>query len=170
MTIPGLGNQKVVSDGKLLWTITPDARLATKVDLEAVQRKWHRPLPNQATAIRDIFGVVKPGSVQFVKDEKVEGVMTQLFEGVPEVGVDRPRNAAVPNRVRAWVGEDGLLRRQVLMQGTQVLMDATFRIKSTNPRIYPGLFTFTPPKDYEVQDLTDSTLESLHSLASGVPS
>ncbi len=167
MKIPGLGKQKVISDGRLLWTITPDARLATKVDLAAVERKWHKPLPNQATAIRDVFEVVKPGSARFVKDEPVDGVMTHLFEGVPEIGVDLPRKAVVPNRVRAWIGEDGLLRRQVLMSGSQVLMDATFTIKNTNPKIRPGLFTFTPPKDYEVQDLTEPTLQSLRSLAGG---
>lgn len=167
MKIPGLGKQKVVSDGKILWTITPDARLATKVDLEAIRKKWRRPLPNQATAIRDVFEVMKPGSARFIKEEKVEGVTTQLFEGVPDVGADMPRDAAVPDRVRAWVGEDGLLRRQVLMRGGQVLMDATFKIKNTNPRIEPGLFTFTPPKDYEVQDMTESTLQSLRSLNSG---
>jgi len=166
MKVAGLGEQKVLSDGRTLWTVTPQARLATKVDLEAVQKSWRRPLPNQATAIRDVFEIVKPGTVKFVKDETIEGVRTRLFEGVPEVGVDL-RRAAVPDRLRAWVGEDGLLRRQVLMKGDEVLMDARFRITDKNPRIRPGLFKFEPPADYQVQDLTESTLKTLRSLESG---
>src|SRR5947208_686322 len=63
LKIPGLGEQKVISDGRTLWTITPQAKLATKVDLEAVQKAWHRPLANQATAIRDVFDAVKPGTI-----------------------------------------------------------------------------------------------------------
>ncbi len=167
MNVPGLGEQRIVSDGRVLWTITPQARIATKVDLEAVRKTWHHPMPNQATAIRDIFESVKPGSVRYVRDEMVQGVKTRLFEGVPEIGVDAGPNAALPNRVRAWVGEDGLLRRQVLMKGTEVLMDATFRITDTNPHIGAGLFTFDPPRDYQVQDLTESTLQSLRTLAPG---
>ncbi len=167
MTISGLGTQTVVSDGRTLWTITPQARLATKVDLGAVRKSWHRPLPNQATAIRDVFEVVKPGTIRFVKDEPIQGTKTRLFEGIPETGVNAPRDARLPDRIRAWVGEDGLLRRQVLMRGREVLMDASFRIKDTNPRIRAGLFTFDPPSGYEVQDLTESTLKSLRSLERG---
>ena len=139
----------------------------TKVDLQAVQKSWKRPLPNQATAIRDIFEVVKRGSVRLMKDETLQGVRTHLFEGVPEIGLDLRREATLPDRVRAWVGEDGLLRRQVLLKGSEVLMDATFRITDTNPHIGPGLFTFEPPSDYQVQDLTESTLQTLRSLAPG---
>jgi outer membrane lipoprotein-sorting protein len=68
--------------------------------------------------------------------------------------------------VRAWVGEDGLLRRQVLMKGTQVQMDATFRITDKNPHIGPGVFRFDPPSDYQVQDLTESTIKALRSIES----
>ena len=167
MKIAGLGEQEVVSDGRTLWTITPQARLATKVDLDAVQKSWHRPLPNQATAIRDVFEVVKPDTVRFVRNEQVQGTETRLFEGVPETGVNAPRDARLPDRIQAWIGEDGLLRRQVLMKGSEVLMDATFSIKDTNPHIRPGLFRFDPPSDYEVQDLTESTLKSLGSLERG---
>ena len=53
------------------------------------------------------------------------------------------------------------------MKGDQVLMDATFRITDRNPHIRAGLFKFEPPSDYQVQDLTQSTLQSLRSLASG---
>ena len=53
------------------------------------------------------------------------------------------------------------------MKGDEVLMDATFQIMDKNPHIRPGLFTFEPPSDYQVQDLTDSTLQTLRSLASG---
>jgi outer membrane lipoprotein-sorting protein len=167
MKVAGLGEQQIMSDGKILWTVTPQARLATKIDLQAVRRSWHRPLPNQALAIRDVFEIIKPGTVRSVKEEALRGVKTRLFEGTPETGLDLRRNAALPDRVRAWVGEDGLLRRQVLMKGDEVLMDATFQIMDTNPHIRPGLFTFEPPSDYQVQDLTDSTLQTLRSLASG---
>jgi len=166
MKVAGLGEQKIISDGKTLWTVTPQARLATKIDLQAVGRSWHRPLPNQALAIRDVFEVIKPGTVRSVKEETLLGVQTHLFEGIPETGLNLRRNAALPDRVRAWVGEDGLLRRQVLMKGDEVLMDATFRIMDKNPHIRPGLFTFKPPSDYQVQDLTDSTLQTLRSLGS----
>jgi len=164
MSIPGLGEQRIVSDGRVLWTITPQARIATKVNLEVVRRAWHHAMPNQATAIRDIFETVKPASVRYIRDEAVQAVKTRLFEGVPEIGVEARPNAALPNRVRVWVGEDGLLRRQILMKGTEVLMDATFSITDTNPHIGAGLFTFEPPRDYQVQDLTDSTLQSLRAL------
>jgi len=167
MNVAGLGEQRIVSDGNILWTVTPQARLATKIDLQAVRRSWHRPLPNQALAIRDVFEVIKPGTVRSVKEQALRGVQTRLFEGIPEIGLDLRRNAVLPNLVRAWVGEDGLLRRQVLMRGDEVLMDATFRIMDKNPHIRPGLFTFEPPSDYQVQDLTDSTLRTLRSLASG---
>ena len=167
MKVAGLGEQKIMSDGKILWTVTPQARLATKIDLQLVKRSWHRPLPNQALAIRDVFEVIKPGTVRSVKEEALQGVQTRLFEGIPETGLNLQRNAVLPNRLRAWVGEDGLLRRQVLMKGDEVLMDATFRIMDKNPHIRPGLFTFEPPADYQVQDLTDSTLQTLRSLASG---
>ncbi len=167
MNIPGLGEQRILSDGRVLWTITPQARIATKVDLEAVRKTWHHPMPNQATAIRDIFESVKPGSVRYLRDEKVQGVKTRLFEGVPEIGVDARPNAALPNRIQVWVGEDGLLRRQILMKGTEVLMDATFRITDTNPHIGAGLFAYNPPRDYQVQDLTESTLQSLRALTPG---
>src|SRR5882724_10921862 len=164
--VAGLGDQKVMSDGRILWTVTPEAHLATKVDLEAVQEAWHRPLPNQAAAIRDVFEVMKPGTVRFVREESVGGETTRLFEGVPENGVNGPHAASLPDRVRAWVGEDGLLRRQVLQKGGQVMMDATFRITDKNPRIGPGLFRFDPPVDYQIQDLTDSTLKALQSIES----
>ncbi len=164
MKIPGLGEQRIVSDGRILWTITPQARVATKVDLQTIQRTWHHPMPNQATAIRDIFASVKPGSVRYLREERLHGETTRLFEAVPEIGVAARRRAALPDRVRAWVGEDGLLRRQTLFKGSEVLMDATFRITDTNPHIAPGLFKFNPPSDYHVQDLTESTLESLRSL------
>jgi outer membrane lipoprotein-sorting protein len=131
-----------------------------------VHNAWRRPLPNPVTAIRDVFEIARPGTVKFVKDETIQGVRTRLFEAVPEVGVDL-RRAAVPDRLRAWVGEDGLLRRQVLMKGDEVLMDARFRITDKNPRIRPGLFRFEPPPDYQVQDLTESTLRTLRSLESG---
>jgi outer membrane lipoprotein-sorting protein len=167
MKVARLGEQKIVSDGRVLWTITPQARLATKIDLEVVRRSWGRPLPNQAMAIRDVFEVVKPGTVRFVREEAVRGVMTRLFEAVPEAGVDPGPGAALPDRMRAWVGSDGLLRRQVLMRGDEVLMDARFRITDRNPRIRPGQFRFEPPPDYQVQDLTESTLEALRSLAAG---
>ena len=167
MKVAGLGDQTIISDGRILWTITPQARIATKVDLAAVRKSWGRPLPNQAMAIRDVFDVIKPGTARLVKEERVHGEMTRLFEGVPEVGTDLGRGAAVPNRVRAWVGDDGLLRRQTLMKGDQVLMDATFRITDTNPHIHSGSFKYEPPSDYQVQDLTQSTLQSLRSLASG---
>lgn len=167
MEVAGLGEQKIVSDGRTLWTITPQARLATRVDLDRVQRSWKRSLPNQATAIRDVFGVVKPDSVRFVKDEVVQGVKTRLFEAVPEVGLETRRGAPLPDRMKAWVGEDGLLRRQVLLRGDEILMEATFRITDKNPHIRAGLFRFDPPSDYQVQDLTESTLQSLRSLESG---
>ena len=167
MKVAGLGDQMIVSDGRILWTITSEARIATKVDLVAVQKSWGRPLPNQAMAIRDVFEVIKSGTARFLKEEQLHGVKTRLFEGVPEIGMDLRRGAALPERVRAWVGDDGLLRRQVLMKGDQVLMDATFRITDKNPHIRSGLFKFEPPADYQVQDLTESTLQSLRSLASG---
>jgi len=167
MKVAGLGDQTIVSDGHILWTITPQARIATKVDLEAIQKSWGRPLPNQAMAIRDVFEVIKPGTARFLHEERVRGEMTRLFEGVPEVGMDLGRGAALPNRVQVWVGDDGLLRRQKLMKGDQILMDATFRITDKNPHIRSGLFKFDPPSDYQVQDLTQSTLQSLRSLASG---
>ena len=165
LEVAGLGRQKVMSDGHFLWTVTPQARLATKIDLDAVQRAFGRPLPNQAAAVRDVFEVFKPG-VRLVKEEPVQGVHTRLFEGTPEVGVELPRNAALPDKMRAWVGDDGLLRRQVLLRGGDVLMDATFEITDTNPRIGPGLFGFVPPSDYQVQDLTESTIKTLRSLES----
>lgn len=164
--VAGLGDQKVMSDGRILWTVTPDAHLATKIDLEAVQKAWHRPLPNQASAIRDVFEVMKPGTVRYVRDETVGGETTRLFEGVPENGVSGPHPASLPDRIRAWVGDDGLLRRQVLQKGEQVMMDATFRITDRNPRIGPGLFRFEPPVDYQIQDLTDSTVKALQSIES----
>lgn len=164
LKVAGLGPQRVMSDGHTLWTITPQARLATKIDLEAVQRSWNHPLPNQVTAVRDVFEVIRPGSVRLVKDEQVDGVHTRLFEGVPAVGIEVSRNTALPDRMRAWVGDDGLLRRQVLLRGGEVLMDATFQITDTNPRIGPGLFTFDPPADFQVQDLTQSTIQTLRSL------
>src|SRR6266705_1334031 len=71
MKVAGLGDQTIVSDGRMLWTITPQARVATKVDLVAVQKSWGRTLPNQAMAIRDVFEVIKPGTVQFMKEERV---------------------------------------------------------------------------------------------------
>src|SRR2546428_3334410 len=167
MKVAVLGDQTIVSDGRILWTVTPQARIATKVDLVTVQKSWGRPLPNQAMAIRDVFEVIKPGTARFLHEERVRGEMTRLFEGVPEVGMDLGRGAALPNRVQVWVGEDGLLRRQKLMKGDQILMDATFRITDKNPHIRSGLFKFDPPSDYQVQDLTQSTLQSLRSLASG---
>ncbi len=167
LKVSGLGDQKIISDGRTLWTITPQAKLATKIDLEALQKSWHRPLPNQATAIRDIFEVMKPGTARYVKDERVGAIPTRLFEGVPEIGVQQRRGATLPDHVRAWVGEDGLLRRQILLKGTEILMEATFRVTDTNPHIGPGLFRFDPPADYQVQDLTQSTLQTLRSLASG---
>ena len=167
MKVPGLGEQRVISDGRTLWTITPQGKLATKVDLVAVQKSWHRPLTNQATAIRDVFEALKPDTIRWIQTEKVHGTKTELFEGVPETGVNAARDARLPDRMRAWVGEDGLLRRQVLMRGKEVLMDATFTIQDTNPHIRPGLFSFHPPKGYEVQDLTQTTLESLRSLEKG---
>src|SRR6266571_1083317 len=127
MKVAGLGDQTIVSDGRMLWTITPQARIATRVDLVAVQKSWGRSLPNQAMAIRDVFEVIKPGTARFLREERVRGETTRLFEGVPEVGMDLGRGAALPNRVRVWVGEDGLLRRQKLMKGDQILMDTTFR-------------------------------------------
>jgi outer membrane lipoprotein-sorting protein len=167
MKVAGLGDQTIVSDGRMLWTITPQARVATKVDLVAVQKSWGRTLPNQAMAIRDVFEVIKPGTVQYLKEERVRGEMTRLFEGIPEVGMELGRGAALPSRVRVWVGEDGLLRRQKLMKADQILMDTTFRITDKNPHIRSGMFKFEPPSDYQVQDLTQSTLQSLRSLASG---
>jgi hypothetical protein len=85
---------------------------------------------------------------------------------VPDNGVEVSHNPSLPDRVRAWVGEDGLLRRQVLMKGTQVQMDATFRITDKNPHIGPGMFGFDPPSDYQVQDLTESTIQALRSIES----
>ncbi len=170
MNASGLGQQTVLSDGRMLWTITPDARLATKIDLGTVQKSWHRPLPNQATAIRDVFETMKPGTVRFVKEEQIRGTKTSLFVGVPETGLDLHGDTALPDRMRAWVGDDGLLRRQVLLRGNEVRMDATFRITDKNPHIRPGLFTFEPPSDYQVQDLTESTLKSLRSLETGATS
>jgi outer membrane lipoprotein-sorting protein len=167
MKIGGIGKEIIVSDGRTLWTITPDARLATKIDLKTVQRSWHRPLPNQATAIRDIFETMKPGSARFVREETVLGLKTSLFEAEPETGLASGEGGALPDHVRAWVGSDGLLRRQVLMKGGEVRMDASFSITDKNPHIHPGMFTFSPPSDYQVQDLTESTLKSLRSLEAG---
>ena len=167
MRIGGIGKQTIVSDGQTLWTITPEARLATKIDLKSVQKSWRRPLPNQATAIRDVFETMKPGTARFVREEAVLGLKTSLFEGEPETGLTAREGAALPDRVRVWVGSDGLLRRQVLMKGSEVRMDATFSITDKNPHIHPGMFTFSPPSDYQVQDLTQSTLKSLRSLETG---
>ncbi len=167
MKIGGIGKQTIVSDGRTLWTITPEARLATKIDLEYVQKSWHRPLPNQATAIRDIFETMKPGTARFLREETVLGMKTSLFEAEPETGLAARESGALPDRVRAWVGSDGLLRRQVLMKGGEVRMDATFSITDKNPHIRPGMFTFSPPSDYQVQDLTQSTLKSLRSIETG---
>jgi len=96
----------------------------------------------------------------------VLGMKTRMFGGAAENGVALSHNPSLPDRVRAWVGEDGLLRRQVLLKGDQVQMDATFRITDKNPRIGPGLFNFDPPSDYQVQDLTESTIQTLRSLES----
>jgi outer membrane lipoprotein-sorting protein len=167
MKIPGLGNQNVISDGRTLWTITPDARVATKIDLVAVQKSWHRPLANQATAIRDVFGAAKPGTIRWLQSERISGIATQKFEAVPEIGVDAARNARVPDRMQFWVGDDGLLRRQVLLRGNDVLMDAHFTIVDKNPHIPAGQFSFHPPSGYEVKDMTKSTLESLRALEKG---
>jgi len=164
VTTPGIGKQTVISDGHSLWTITPNARLATQIHLDAVQKSWHRPLPNQATSIRDVFEVVKPDSVRWIQTERLHGLKTEVFEGIPETGVNAPHDARLPDRIRAWVGEDGLLRRQILMRGKEVLMDASFKIEDTNPHIRAGAFSFHPPSNYEVQDLTETTLKSLREL------
>jgi len=167
MKIPGLGNQTVVSDGRTLWTITPDARVATKIDLAAVQKSWHRPLANQATAIRDVFDAAKPGTIRWLSSQRISGIATQKFEAIPEIGVDAAHNARVPDRMQFWVGDDGLLRRQVLLRGNDVLMDAHFKIVDTNPHIPAERFSFHPPASYEVKDMTKSTLESLRALEKG---
>ncbi len=167
MQVSGLGEQRIVSDGRTLWTITPQARLATKIDLVALRKSWGHSLPDQATAIRDIFAVAKPGTARFVREEDLHGTKTRMFEAVPEIGIDFHRDAALPDRMRVWVGEDGILRRQVLMKGVRILMDAAFEITDRNPHLRGGLFTFFPPSDYQVQDLTESTLRSLRSLAPG---
>ena len=169
MTIPGLGEQRIISDGRLLWTVTPQARVATRVDLAEVRKVWPHPLPNQALAIRDVFEVVEPGSIRFLRNETLKGEKTHVFEAQPRIGAELRRDARIPDRMRVWVGEDGLLRRQILMKGKDELMDASFRITDRNPHIRPGLFTFDPPRDWQVQDLTQSTLDTLKSIAAGRP-
>ena len=167
MKVAGLGDQTIVSDGRTLWTVTAQARLATKIDLDTLHREWHRPLPDQATAVRDVFAVIKPGTARLVRDEALRGEKTRLFEGVPEIGIGSRPDAPLPDRMRVWIGEDGLLRRQILLRAGRALMDASFRITDRNPHIRGGMFAFTPPSDYQVQDLTESTLQSLRSLAAG---
>ena len=159
--------QLVVSDGAVEWQYFPGRHLAHKTDWAKVKAAG---APSEMLEIRgphQPFLDLKPESVRLVETTADAAAPRDIFEAEPAPALIAEAPFA-PGKIRVEVSAaDGLARRLTMSDadGHEVLSQEYTNVR-INPPITGAPFTFTPPGDAQVVDISE---ERAHPGAPAAP-
>lgn len=148
--------QLVVSDGTVEWQYFPGRHVAHRTDWAKVKAAGAPAETLEARGPHQPFLDLKPESIRLV-DTKGEAEAPQyVFEAAPAPALVAEAPFA-PGTIRVVVAAaDGLARHLTMTdaQGHEVLSQEYTNIRINEP-VAGTPFTFTPPKDAQVVDISD---------------
>jgi outer membrane lipoprotein-sorting protein len=142
--------QITYSNGKILWRYIPQAKIATKYDLQTGIAKGS--LTEQG-GLHDPLRDMDPESIKFLGKKALYGERTWLFEGTPSASL-KTQDPGAFVKMAVWVSpKDGLTRRVALYnrQNKEVMVQAYSNLR-TNVHLRDSIFKFTPPADVKIEE------------------
>jgi outer membrane lipoprotein-sorting protein len=156
--------QTILSDGAKMYTHMAAANMVQVIDLDRLQEELGQDLT-------EAFGGIDPGQqanplknldpdeVLLVGREDLEGTPTYVLEAGMERAVTafQGMGALIPATSRFWVSpKDGLPRQAVYYdKAGQQMFSQRFSKVDVTPDFSDDLFSFKPPADAQVMDMTD---------------
>ena len=159
-------SQSTVSDGKTTWTYQPQMNIVQKIDMEKILSETGNDLTKQNNGnLSDSLEGMIPGSISYIKTEKVNGEQTYVFEGKPKVSQMNNMPFSL-EKMKLWLSvKDGMPRKVVIFDkdGKEIMTQEYSNIK-INIDIPDSQFEFNPPEGVQVTDMTDSTIQMMKQM------
>ncbi|MHC4355976.1 MAG: LolA family protein [Planctomycetota bacterium] len=165
------GTQEVFASGDVAYTYLPTMKTATRMDMGRLRAAGDIPEGiSDFSANAQPFAGYPQDELIYIETKKMDGRKVHLFEARPyydakaeladQVAQERPTPDMFGDTIRFEVdAETGLLAKMtVLAEHGAVMIEHTYSNFRVNILIADAEFTFSPPADVQITDLTDGTL------------
>ena len=154
------GTTLTVQDSNVVWTYMPAMKVAHRLDPRRIGEAKEEGRDEEAGP--PTFEGMLRDSVVFVGREMLEGEEVYVLEGPPPGGLAAMTGVEF-GKTTLWIAvEDGLVRKQQTLnvQG-EVVMSQVRTDVEVNVDLPDSLFTFTPPEDVQVMDMTEMVIKQV---------
>ncbi len=163
--------QEIYKSDDILWTYMPTMKMATKVDLAKIKSAFPGQEEVGQKDLSDMLKNYPKDAIKYVEKKTVDGKEVYVFELAPDKFQEMPQEGMpmAPEKIEMLVNADSGLPHGVVMYGKDgsVMMRQTYSNYQLNVPIPDSEFKFTPPKDAQVMDMTEGTINMMNQMKKG---
>lgn len=168
MNMMGGMKQEIYAKDDVLWTYMPMMNMASKVDMAKV--KAALPGQEDMSGAKDItkpFAGFPQSAIKYTGEKEVDGKKVYVFELNPsmpgQMSPGQTTSPIMPEKVVSEIDTETGLPYKTLMYSAdgKLMMEQTYSNYKLNVPLPDSEFEFTPPKDAQVLDMTDSTINMM---------